>query len=136
MDASPWCLPFLISQHFSSAPSRAFRLSPTSVWTVWICLATFLLLPFLGQTHLRTSESVEVILNLQFSSVQFSQSVMSESLQPHGLHHARNPCPSATPRVSNSFPFIYLKKIWGSKITADGDCGHELKDTYSLKEKL
>ena len=26
--------------------------------------------------------------------------------------------------------------FWGSKITADGDCGHEIKDTYSLEEKL
>ena len=26
--------------------------------------------------------------------------------------------------------------FWGSKITADGDCSHELKDTYSLEEKL
>ena len=24
----------------------------------------------------------------------------------------------------------------GSKITADGDCGHEIKDTYSLEGKL
>ena len=24
----------------------------------------------------------------------------------------------------------------GSKITADGDCSHEIKDTYSLKGKL
>ena len=32
-----------------------------------------------------------------------SCSVMSDSLQPHGLHHARPPCPSPTPRVySNS----------------------------------
>jgi len=28
--------------------------------------------------------------------------------------------------------FIFL----GSKITADGDCSHELKDTYSLEGKL
>ena len=28
--------------------------------------------------------------------------------------------------------FIFL----GSKITADGDCSHEIKDTYSLEEKL
>ena len=36
-------------------------------------------------------------------SVQFSCSVMSDSLRPHGLHHARLPCPSPTPRVhSNS----------------------------------
>ena len=33
------------------------------------------------------------------SSVQFSRSVMSDSLQPHVLQHARPPCPSPTPRV-------------------------------------
>ena len=39
------------------------------------------------------------------SSVQFSPSIVSESLQPHGLQHARPPCPSPTPRVySNSCP--------------------------------
>ena len=32
-------------------------------------------------------------------SVQFSCSAMSNSLQPHGLQHARPPCPSLTPRV-------------------------------------
>ena len=26
--------------------------------------------------------------------------------------------------------------LGGSKITADGDCSHEIKDTYSLEEKL
>ena len=26
--------------------------------------------------------------------------------------------------------------LWGSKITADGDCSHEIKDTYSLEGKL
>ena len=26
--------------------------------------------------------------------------------------------------------------LGGSKITADGDCSHEIKDAYSLKEKL
>ena len=33
------------------------------------------------------------------SSVQFSHSVMSDSLQPHESQHARPPCPSPTPRV-------------------------------------
>ena len=38
--------------------------------------------------------------------VQFSCSVVSNSLQPHGLQHARPPCPSTTPRVySSSGPF-------------------------------
>ena len=41
----------------------------------------------------------------QFSSVQFSRSVMSGSLQPHESQHARPPCPSPTPGVhSNSYP--------------------------------
>ena len=40
-----------------------------------------------------------------FSSVQFSHSVVSDSLQPHELQHARPPCPSPTPGVySNSCP--------------------------------
>ena len=39
------------------------------------------------------------------SSVQFSRSVMSNSLRPHESQHARPLCPSSTPRVhSNSCP--------------------------------
>ena len=41
----------------------------------------------------------------QFSSVQFSHSVVSNSLWPHESQHARPLCPSPTPRVhSNSCP--------------------------------
>ena len=37
--------------------------------------------------------------------MQFSHSVMSDSLWPYGLQHARLPCPSPTPRAcSNSCP--------------------------------
>ena len=44
-------------------------------------------------------------LRTGFSSVQSSHSVMSESLRPHGLQHARPPCPSPTPWVhSDSCP--------------------------------
>ena len=40
-----------------------------------------------------------------FSSAQFSCSVMSDSLGPHGLQHSRPPCPSPTPGVyPNSCP--------------------------------
>ena len=39
------------------------------------------------------------------SSVQFSHSVVSNSLLPHGLQHAGPPYPSPTPRAcSNSYP--------------------------------
>ena len=37
--------------------------------------------------------------NLLISSVQFSRSVVSDSLQPHDSQHARPPCPSPTPGV-------------------------------------
>ena len=44
-------------------------------------------------------------LHVQFRSVQFSRSVMSDSLRSHGLQHARPPCPSPTPGAcSNSCP--------------------------------
>ena len=40
--------------------------------------------------------------------VQFSHSVVSNSLWPHGLQHIRPPCPSSTPRVySNSCPLSW-----------------------------
>ena len=42
---------------------------------------------------------------LFYLSVQFSCSVASDSLQPHGLQRTRLPCPSPTPRAcSNSWP--------------------------------
>ena len=41
----------------------------------------------------------------EISSVQFSLSVVSDSLRPHGLQYARLPCPSLFPGVcSNSCP--------------------------------
>ena len=46
-----------------------------------------------------------MISDVIFSSVQFSCSVISDSLRPHESQHARPPCPSPTPGVhSNSRP--------------------------------
>ena len=59
-----------------------------------------------------------------FSSAQFSRSVVSDSLQPHGLQHARPPCPSL---CVESWKIIFVstvayvhcfwteRKIFGSK---------------------
>ena len=48
---------------------------------------------------------LKVISIIEKASVQFSHSVVSNSLQPHGLQHTRPPCPSPTPRVyPNSCP--------------------------------
>ena len=35
----------------------------------------------------------------RYCIIQFSRSVLSDSLRPHGLQHTRLPCPSPTPRV-------------------------------------
>ena len=43
------------------------------------------------------------VLRALFSSVQFSRSVVSDSLQPHGLQYARPPCPSPTPGVYSNW---------------------------------
>ena len=46
--------------------------------------------------------------NSHISSVQFSHSVLSNSLRPHELQHARPPCPSPTPGVyPNSCPLSW-----------------------------
>ena len=48
---------------------------------------------------------ISFIAYTELCSVQFSHSIVSNSLQPHGLQHARPPCPSPTPGVySNSCP--------------------------------
>ena len=38
----------------------------------------------------------------QFSSVQFSRSVVSDSLRPHGLQHTRLPCPAQLPELAQT----------------------------------
>ena len=43
-----------------------------------------------------TKWSMQILHDIYFYTYQFSCSVMSDSLQPHGLKHARPPCPSPT----------------------------------------
>ena len=55
--------------------------------------------------HCRYSESSAHPYVSQFTSVQFSHSVVSDFLKPHESKHARPPCPSPTPGVhSDSRP--------------------------------
>ena len=43
-------------------------------------------------------------VSVQFSSVQFSHSVTSDSLRPHESQYTRPPCPSPTPGVHSDSP--------------------------------
>ena len=62
-------------------------------------------------------EKVEAVTDFIFlgskitiSSVQFSRSVVSDSLRPHESQHARPPCPSLSPGV-------HSKSLWTVTIT-------------------
>ena len=44
-------------------------------------------------------------------SIQFSRSVVSNSLRPHESQHARPPCPSPTPAITNSRSSLRLTSI-------------------------
>ena len=45
---------------------------------------------------------------MKFSTVQFSHSVMFDSLQPHEPQHTRLPCPSPTPGVHPNYVYMYI----------------------------
>ena len=97
-------------QHqFSISPSNEYsRLVPFRIdW--FDLLAVQGTLKSLFQQHsLKASilwHSAFFMVQLSYQYIQFSHSVVSNSLQPHGLQHTRPPCPSPTPRVySNSCP--------------------------------
>ena len=59
-------------------------------------------------------------------SVQFSRSVVSDSLPPRESQHARPPCPSPTPGVHSSIVYYYLIGFEGrgiSNVDASYACG-------------
>ena len=77
-----------------------------SSFTYWVGCHSLLqgIFPTQG-SNLRLLHCRRILYNLSHQgssiivSVQFSRSVMSDSLQPHELQQARPPCPSPTPRV-------------------------------------
>ena len=77
------------------------------------------------QTHLY------VCINIY---VQFSGSVMSDSLQSHGLQHTRPPCPSPTPEVhSDSCPSSqWCHPAISSSVVPFSSCPQSLPASESL----
>ena len=70
----------------------------------------------------------------QFSSVQFSCSVVSDSLQPHELQHTRPPCPSPTPGVHpNSCPSSrWCHPVISSSVVPVSSCPQSLPASESF----
>ena len=75
-----------------------------------------------------------VMLIFFFSSVQFSRSVVSDSLQPHESQHVRPPCPSPTPRVhSDSRPSSpWCHPGISSSVAPFSSCPHSFPTSGSL----
>ena len=64
------------------------------------------------------SEKAGLKLNIQKTKIMASGPITSWRIDGDTLETVRD--------------FIFL----GSKVTVDGDCSHEIKNTYSLEEKL
>ena len=73
-------------------------------------------------------------LNHILSSVQFSRSVLSESLRPHELQHARPPCPSPSPGVhSDSRPLSqWCHPAISSSVVPFSSCPQSLPPSESF----
>ena len=71
---------------------------------------------------------------VQFSSVQFSRSVVSNSLRPHESQHARPPCPLPIPGVySNSCPSSrWYHPVISSSVTPFSSCPKSLPASRSF----
>ena len=75
-----------------------------------------------------------VQLRSHLSSVQFSRSVMSSSLQPHESQHARPPCPSPSPGVhSDSRPSSqWCHPATSSSVVPSSSCPQSLPASGSF----
>ena len=101
------------AQRHAAWRCKALWFTSRSNW-IWLCISSegqlglwLLSLKFIKwwawQYQSKWSADALELNTLHFSSIQFSLSVVSDSLWPHGLQHARPPCPSPTPRAySNS----------------------------------
>ena len=64
--------------------------------------------------------------------VQFSRSVVSDSLQPHESQHARPPCPSPTPRVHSDSSSQWCHPAISSSVVPFSSCPQPLPASKSF----
>ena len=89
---------FHFSPFFTQEGHLSVSLSSLLVYTLNIPITPLFHLDCYN-SHLALHRLTQCSASFPFSSVQFSRSVMSDSLRPHESQHARPPCPSPTPRV-------------------------------------
>ena len=96
-----------------------------------ISLFLFALLNFLARARFWASA---ILHYHQFSSVQFSHSVVFDSLHPHGLQHTRLPCPPLSPGVcSNSCPSCqWCHPTISSSVTLFSSCPQSIPASGSF----
>ena len=75
--------------------------SQAGTWLLWVWTEGKLM----GEALVSREISLAVSTEMFYSSVQFSRSVVSDSLRPHELQPARPPCPSPTPRVHSTYVY-------------------------------
>ena len=78
---------------------------------------------------------MKVAYHVQFSSVQFSYSVVFNSLQPHELQDARPPCPSPIPGVHpNTCPLSWwCHPAISSSVSPFSSCPQSLRASRSFQ---
>ena len=113
--------PYSQSYSFSGSHIQAWELvhkkgcGPKN-WCLWIVVLEKTLESPLDRKEIKP---VNLKGNEHFSVSHFSHSVLSDSLWPHRLQHARPPCPSPTPGAySNSGPLnqwsaLKIHQWWG-----------------------
>ena len=100
-----------------------YGVAQSQTWLKWLSSSSS------SRITLKTNSSV------QFSSVQFSRSVVSDSLRPHESQHARPPCPSPTPGVhSDSHPSSqWCHPTISSSVVPYSSCPQSLSASESFK---
>ena len=88
-----------IFHYFFSIKIFHSSVKSTSPW--WVCVTWQGIVNHIcWKRQMSRNKYFDIVWLSWVCSVQFSHSVMSDSLQSHGLQHARPLCPSPTPRVN------------------------------------
>ena len=91
--------------------------------------------PFLVLQHISKQLNENILYYEFLNTVQFSRSVMSDSLRPHWLQHARSPCPSPTPGVyPNSCPLSWwCHPTISSSVIPSSSCPQSFPESGSFQ---